>query len=418
MFKSFLRLTFRNILKHKGFALINITGLATGLAASLLIILWIQDELSYEKYNLNAEDIYRVEEDQFYSGEKYHVTVTPHPSGPVWKEKIPEIREQTRINRLPRILFRQKDIVFFESSIIAADSGLFKVFTMPLMLGDPETVLNSPHSIVLTEKLAAKYFGDVNPIGRTLTLENKLPFTVTGVMKDLPKNSMFIFEGVIPYSFLTEIRAISDSWGNNSIFTFVQCEKGIDIQSVNKKLTDVVLEYLPQTLTKYLLFPLLDIHLHSQFGYEISRGPVIVIYIFTLVAVFVLLIACFNFIKLTAAKASGRSKEIGIKKVTGAGQKTLIVQFMIESLFLVSVAMLFALFLIGLALPLFNNISGKNFILHDLFQFRFIISVIIVGFAAGIISGIYPALYLSSFKPVAVLKGETVSGKAKGRLRQ
>ncbi|HUV01612.1 MAG TPA: ABC transporter permease [Bacteroidales bacterium] len=418
MFNSFLRLTFRNLLKHKGFASINIIGLAIGLATSLLIVLWIQDELSYEKFNSNAENIYRVEEDQFYSGERYHVTVTPHPSGPVWKEKIPEIVEQTRINRLPRILFRQGETVFFESSVIAADSGLFKVFTLPMVLGDPQTVLSSPHSIVLTEKLAKKYFGDENPLGKTLTLENKLQFMVTGVMRDLPHNSIFTFEGVIPYSFLSEIGAISDSWGNNSIFTFVVLEKGSDIQSVNKKLTDVVLEYLPQTLTKYLLFPLLDIHLHSQFGYEISRGPVIVIYIFTLVAVFVLLIACFNFINLSTAKASGRSKEIGIKKVTGAGQKTLIVQFMIESLFLVSVAMLFALFLIGLALPLFNNISGKNFILHDLLQFRFIISVIIVGFAAGIISGIYPALYLSSFKPVAVLKGETVSGKANGRLRQ
>src|SRR4030042_5126340 len=277
MFKSFLRLTFRNILKHKGFALINITGLATGLAASLLIILWIQDELSYEKFNNNAENIYRVEEDQFYSGERYHVTVTPHPSGPVWKEKIPEIVEQTRINRLPRILFRQGETVFFESSVVAADSGLFKVFTFPILLGDPETVLSAPHSIVLTEKLAKKYFGSENPLGKTLTLENKLQFMVTGVMRDLPHNSIFTFEGVIPYSFLSEIGAISDSWGNNSIFTFVVLEKGSDIQSVNKKLTDVVLEYLPQTLTKYLLFPLLDIHLHSQFGYEISRGPVIVI---------------------------------------------------------------------------------------------------------------------------------------------
>ena len=281
MIKNTFRLALRSIFKNKGFAFLNISGLAVGLTASLLIFLWIQDELSFEKYNLNAENIYRVEEDQFYSGERYHVTVTPHPSGPVWKEKIPEIREQTRINRLPRILFRQNEKVFFESSIIAADSGLFKVFTMPLVLGDPVTVLNSPHSIVLTEKLAAKYFGDSNPIGRTLTLENKMAFTVTGVMKDLPKNSMFTFEGVIPYSFLTEIGAISDSWGNNSILTFVLCEKGLDITAVNKKLTDIVLEYLPQTTTKYLLFPLLDIHLHSQFGYEISKGPVIVVYIFS-----------------------------------------------------------------------------------------------------------------------------------------
>ena len=169
MIKNICRLAWRNVFRNKVFAFLNITGLAVGLTASLLILLWIQDELSFEKFNVNAENIYRVEEDQFYSGERYHVTVTPHPSGPVWKEKIPEIKEQTRINRLPRILFRQDEKVFFESSIVAADSGLFKVFTMPLVLGDPETALTSPHSIVLTEKLAAKYFGESNPIGKTLT---------------------------------------------------------------------------------------------------------------------------------------------------------------------------------------------------------------------------------------------------------
>ncbi|HBC78247.1 MAG TPA: hypothetical protein DEO60_00870 [Bacteroidales bacterium] len=418
MINNVFRLSLRNILNNKVFAFLNIAGLAIGLTASLLIILWIQDELSYEKYNLNAENIFRVEEDQFYSGERYHVTVTPHPSGPVWKEKIPEIREQTRINRLPKILFRQDNKVFFESSIIAADSGLFRVFTMPLVIGDSETALNSPHSIVLNEKLAAKYFGDTNPIGKTLNLENKYQFTVTGVMKDLPKNSMFTFEAVIPYSFLTEINAISTSWGNNSILTFVLCEKDIDINAVNKKLTDVVLENLPETTTKYLLFPLLDIHLHSQFGFEISKGPVIVIYIFTLIALFVLLIACFNFINLSTAKASGRTKEIAVKKVTGADQKTLIMQFMLESFFLVLLALVLALILMGLLLPVFNNISGKSFTLSDLFHIRFIVSILIAGSATGIIAGLYPALYLASFKPVTILKGASVSGKGNGRLRQ
>ncbi len=289
---------------------------------------------------------------------------------------------------------------------------------MPFILGDPETSLRSPNSIVLTEKLAAKYFGESNPLGKIITLENKLQFMVTGVMKDLPKNSIFTFEGVIPYSFLRKIGAMDDSWGNNSIFTFVLLEKGSDPEAVNKKLTDVVQEYLPETTTKYVLFPLLDIHLHSQFGFEISKGPVIALSIFSLIAVFVLLIACINFINLSTAKASGRAKEIGIKKVTGADQKTLIIQFMLESLFLVSVALLLALILVGLALPLFNNISGKNFILHDLFQVKFIASVIAVGLFTGFLSGVYPALYLSSFNPVAVLKGEPVSGKGNARFRQ
>lgn len=419
MIKNFFRIAFRNLLKNKSFAFINIFGLAIGLAASLLILLWVQDELSYDKFNTNYENIYRIEEDQFYSGERYHVTVTPQPSGPVWKEKIPEIRFQTRINRMPRLLFRQEEKVFFESAIVAADSGIFKIFTLPFISGDPETALRHPQSMVLTEKLAKKYFGDDNPIGRTLNIENKLQFTVTGVIQNLPRNSMLTFEGIFPYPFLYQIGAADNQWGSNSISTFVLLEKGPDINSINKKLTDVVLEFLPETTTKYLLFPLPDIHLHSQFGFEISNGPVIVVFIFTLIAIFVLLIACINFINLSTAKASGRTKEIGIKKVSGADQQTMIIQFMLESAVLVAIALILAIILVGLALPLFNNISGKNFILKDLLSARFIISVIGIGFIAGIISGIYPAIWLSSFNPVVVLKGEPVSGgRGHGRLRQ
>jgi putative ABC transport system permease protein len=419
MIRNFFRIAVRNILRHKVFSFINVAGLATGLAASLLILLWVQDEFSYEKFNRKAESIYRVEEDQFYSGDRYHVTVTPFPSGPVWKEKIPEIKDQIRILPwLPRLLFRQDDKVFFESSVAAADSGILKMFTLPMLLGDPAVALNSPHSIVLTKKLAIKYFGNTNPVGKTITLENKYQFTVTGVLKDLPKNSMFAFEALLPYSFLKEIGAVDNSWDDNSIYTFVVLEKGADIKAVNKKLTDVVVENDQQIKTKYVLFPLLDIHLRGQFGFKESKGPVIVVFIFTLIAIFILLIACINFINLSTAKASGRGKEIGIKKVAGADQMSMIVQFMLESLLLVGVAMVFAIILIGLFLSAFNNISGKSFNLNDLLKANFIISYIIIGLLAGFISGIYPALYLSSFKPAAVLKGEIISGKGNGRLRQ
>ncbi len=419
MIKNFFRIAVRNISRHKGFTFINVTGLAIGLAASLLILLWVQDEFSFEKFNSNAENIYRVEEDQFYSGERYHVTVTPFPSGPVWKAKIPEIKEQTRIHPwLPRLLFRQEDKVFFESSIAGADSSILKMFTFPMLMGDPLTALNSPHSVVLTKKLATKYFGNTNPVGKTITLENKYQFTVTGVMKDLPGNSMFTFEALLPYSFLKEIGATDNSWGDNSIFTFVSLEKGADIKAVDKKLTDIVVENSPQITTKYVLFPLLDIHLYGQFGFKTSNGPVIVVYIFTLIAIFVLLIACINFINLSTAKASGRGMEIAIKKVAGADQMSMIVQFMLESLLLVAIAMVFSIILIGLFLGIFNNISGKSFKLADLFQMRFVISFVLVGLIAGLVSGIYPAFYLSSFKPVAVLKGETGSARGNGKLRQ
>jgi ABC-type antimicrobial peptide transport system permease subunit len=419
MIKNFFRIAVRNISRHKGFTFLNVTGLAVGLAATLLILLWVQDELSYEKFNINGDKIFRVEEDQFYSGEKYHVTVTPVPAGPVWKEKIPEIKDQVRINLwLPRVLFKYDDKIFFESSIAAADSNLLNIFTLPLSLGDPASALTAPHSIILTQKLAKKYFGNDNPVGKTITVENSSQFTVTGVFKEIPANSMLNFSAVIPYSYLKEIGRADNSWGNNSIFTFVQTEKGADTKTVNKKLTDIVVENAPEITTKYSLFPLLDIHLHGQFGFKETHGPVIVVSIFTLIAIFILLIACINFINLSTAKASGRGKEIGIKKVAGAEQISLIAQFMLESLLHVVFAMILALILVGLSLELFNNLSGKSFLLTDLFQFRFVINFIFVGLVAGIISGIYPALYLSSFKPVTVLKGEGVLSKSSGRLRQ
>jgi putative ABC transport system permease protein len=419
MTHNLFRIVFRNILRNKVFTFINVTGLAVGLAASLLILLWIQDELSFEKFNLNAENIYRVEEDQFYSGERYHVSVTPHPCGPVWKEKIPEIKEQTRIYPwLPRLLFRYEDKVFFESSIAAADSGLLKMFTLPLLMGDIATALNSPKSIIITGKLAAKYFGDTNPIGKTISLQNRYQFTVTGVFKEIPGNSLFTFDAVIPYSFLKEIGAYSNSWGSNSTFTFVLLENGTDIQGISKKLTDIVVENDPQITTRFVLSPLLDIHLKGQFGFKESKGPVIVVYIFTLIAVFVLLIACINFINLSTAKASSRGKEIGIKKVAGADQMNMIVQFMFESIFLVTLAMVFSFILVGLAIGLFNDVSGKNFSIHDLFQVKFITGFVVVGLLAGICSGIYPAIYLSSFQPVIVLRGDTISGRKSGTLRQ
>jgi putative ABC transport system permease protein len=419
MIKNFFKIAGRNIFKNKVFSLINVAGLATGLAASLLILLWVQDELSFERFNRDGADIYRVEEDQFYSGERYHVTVTPYPGGPVWKQQIPEIEEQTRVQPwLPRMLFRQGDKVFFESSILAADSTFLNIFTFPLQTGDANSALTSTHSILLSEKLALKYFGEKKPVGKIITIENRYQFTVTGILKKLPKNSMFNFEAVIPITYLKEIGQIYDGWGSNSYFTFVRIKKGADITAVNKKLTDIVVEHDPQITTKFVLFPLLDIHLHQQFGFNETKGPVVIVFIFTLIAVFVLLIACINFINLSTARATSRGKEIGIKKVAGADQISLIWQFMLESLLLVAAALVLALVLVGLFLNVFNNVSGKNFSLSDLLQVKFILSFIAVGLVAGFISGIYPSLYLSSFKPVVVLKGETVQGRGHGRLRQ
>jgi len=419
MIRNFFLIAFRNISKNPGFTIINITGLAVGLASSLLLFLWVMDELSYERFNKKADRIYRVEEDQFYSGQRYHVTVTPFPSGPVWKEKIPEIEEQVRIFPwMPRMLFRNGDKVFYETSVVAADSTLLNIFSFDLIQGDPLTILNDPHSIVLTEKLAVKYFGGENPVGKSIVIENKYQFMVSGVLKDLPGNSMFSFNAVIPFTFLKEIGSYSDHWGSNSIYTFVLLPDAFIAEDVNKKLTDVVIEHLPETTTKYSIFPLVDIHLHGQFGYTESRGPVIVVIIFSLIAFFILLIACINFINLATARAASRGKEIGIKKVSGSDKRSLVYQFMMESMLQILAAMLIAFMLIGLSLGIFNNITGKHFVFGDLLTLQFIGSFVAAGFIAGFISGIYPAFYMSSINPVNVLKGEALSGRGNGRLRQ
>ncbi len=426
MLKNIFRIIFRNISRQKGFSIINVAGLAVGLAASLLILLWVMDELSYENFNEHAGQIYMVNQDQFYTGDRFRVAVTPHPCAPVWKERIPEIKETARIVFLPKMLFRIGDKVFFETQVLAADSGLLKVFTLPLIHGDAQIALRDPHSIILSEKLAKKYFGDDNPVGKTITLDNKFPFIVSAVMRAIPKNSVFStaaasrfgLDAIIPYSFLKEIGISGDSWGNNSIFTYALLERGADIQSVNKKMTAIVVEHNPETNAKFFLTPWLDFRLHTQFGFGDGKGAIVKIYIFVAIALFILLIACINFINLAIAKAALRGKEIGIKKVAGANRLTMALQFMTESVVLVFIALVFALVLVGLLLGVFNSISGKSFSVADIFQAKFIAGFIITGLLTAILAGIYPAFYLSSLKPVMVLKGETLSGKRNGRLRQ
>ena len=426
MIKNIFRVVFRNISRQKGFTFLNVSGLAVGLAASLLILMWVMDELSFENFNEHADQIYMVHQDQFYTGDRYRVAVTPHPCAPVWKERIPEIKETTRFVILPKLLFRVEDKVFFETRIKAADPGILKIFTFPLLMGDANTALLDPNSIILTAKLAKKYFGDKNPIGKTIRLENRSMFTVRAVMKDIPKNSVystadaswFGTDAIIPYSFLKEIGMTDDSWGNNSIFTYVLLENGAALKSVNKKLTNIVVEHNPETNAKFFLSPLLDFRLHSQFGFQVGKGAIVNIYIFISIAIFILLIACINFINLATARASLRGKEIGIKKVSGANRLNLIIQFMVESLVIVMISLFFSLVLVGLSLSVFNSISGKSFTIDDIFQVKFIIGFIITGLVTGILAGIYPAFYLSSLKPVLVLKGETIFGKRNSLLKR
>ncbi len=418
MIKNFFKVAFRNILSNKSTSFLNIFGLSIGLAAALLILLWIQHELSYDKFFDDADQIYRVEEDQHYSGDIYHVNVTPYPSGAEWKRRIPEIIEYTRFSSLPRVLFEKDDMKMFEDNLRGVDSTFFRMFSFSFKYGDPSTALSEPHTIVLSEELAEKYFGDEDPLGQSITIEKQFDFRVTGVLEKMPDNTVVRFDAVIPFRFLEQIGVTNDQWGSNSIVTYVKCVPEFDRKALGEKMTSIQREYVPESLTDFMVADLTRIHLHSYFGYERSPGAIVYIYIFGAIGLFVLVIACINFINLTTARSSLRGKEIGVKKVVGAHKGNMIVQFLLESVFQVLIALIFALIIIGLLLQPFNTISGKEFELVHLFNPRFIFGSLLVAIVAGFIAGIYPAFFLSSFNPVNIMKGEVKKGKKSGGLRR
>ncbi len=418
MFRNYLITAIRSIFRQKGFSLINIMGLAFGLACALLILLWIQDELSYDSFHEHAERLYRVEENQFYSGEVYHVNVTPYPCGPVWKEEIPEIEDACRYQWPSGMLFTYEDKSFYEGGCVAVDSIFFNMFTFPLLMGDPSTVLNEPWSAVLTGETAEKYFGEENPVGKVLTVNNQHEFTVTGVLEPLPKNSIMEFDILVPFSYLRETGQYQDSWGNNSIRTFVMLHENAIVDTVNNKLTRIVKQHNEGTTTEFLVAPFTDIHLHAYFGFRHDPGAIIFVYIFSAIALFVLLIASINFMNLSTARSANRAREIGLRKTAGANRSAIIIQFFGESVLLALISLVFALVIVSSILPVFNTVSGKDLDFNSLITARFILSMILLTIAAGLISGIYPALYLSAFRPIKVLKGDLSSGMKSGRIRK
>ncbi len=418
MIKNFFRVAFRNLISNSSVSFLNIFGLSTGLAASLMILMWIQHELSYDRFFDNADNIYRVEEDQHYSGNVYHVNVTPYPSGAEWKKRIPEITQYSRFRNMPRVLFEKDDKQMFEDYLCGVDSTFFRMFSFSFKLGDPLTALEEPHSIVLSEELADKYFGEEDPLGKSITIEKDYEFMVTGVLGEMPDNTVLKFDAVIPFRFLDEIGMTNDSWGSNSISTFVMCVPDFDRKALNEKMTAIQREYSPESLTDFMVADFTRIRLHSYFGYERSPGAIIYIYIFGAIGLFALIIACINFINLTTARSSVRGKEIGVKKVAGALKSNMVVQFTLESIFQVLIALVFALIIIGLLLKPFNTISGKNFDLADMFSLKFIAGYLAVAVTAGFVAGIYPAFFLSSFKAINIFRGEFTKGKKSGGMRR
>ncbi|NQV14987.1 ABC transporter permease [bacterium] len=413
MIKNYLKITLRNLWRFKGYSFINIFGLAIGLTCCLLIMLWVQDELSFDQFHKNSDVLYRVEQDQYYGGESYHVNVTPWPCVPSWKEEIPEVVEATRYGYCGGRSFRYGDHSFTEYGVMAVDPDFFSMFDFKLLKGNKNSLMLDPFSVVINEAIATKYFGETNPIGQVLSVDEQYNLTVTGVLETVPQNSSYQPEILVSMDFAKDLGNYQEEWGNNSIQSFLLLHENSDLLEVNRKLTEVVNNHRDEVSeTKFMVGSLERIHLYAYFGFSNSGQAVTNIYIFSIIAGFVLLIACINFMNLSTARSASRAREIGIRKVVGAYRSNLIAQFLGESLLLTFIAVLISLGFVYLLLPTFNTISGKILTESILLKPDFLFGLLIITLFTGLIAGSYPALFLSGYRPVKVLKGNMSHGKS------
>jgi len=417
MFKNYLKSAFRNVIKHKSFSLINISGLAIGMACGILILLWVTDELSYDRFHEKADRTYRIAVKGTLNNTNMEYTLTPPILYKTLINEYPEVQDAVRIWSFRNIItvsFENKS--FIENNILAVDSTFFNVFTFPLIRGDSRSALREPFSTVITSSTAIKYFGDKNPLNKTLTINNR-DFSVTGVIEDVPENSHFHFDmltSLSTYGFDED-----NNWWNHMVKTYIVLQEDYPREQLIAKFSGLLLEKLgelrPGDNWSYYLQPLTGIHLNSNIGFEFEpNGDITYIYFFSIIVVLIVIIASINFMNLATAKSENRAKEIGIRKVVGSSKSLIIKQYLTESIFTALLALIVALILVHLLLPFFSSMTGKHL---ELQYFGTLFAIpLLIGFAivVGIISGIYPAFFLSSFNTIYVLKGNT-PGSSKGR---
>lgn len=405
MLVNFFKITWRTIIRQKMHSFINIAGLAIGMTCSILILLWVQDELSYDQYHEKAEDIYRVVEKQYYAGgEVFRVAVTPSALAKGLKEEFPEIAKATRFS-FRSLTIRMGESNFTEGTAFA-DPDIFDILTIPFVEGDPHTALTNPHSLVLTQRAAARFFGDEDPLGKTLLVDHQHQFVITGVIRDIPRNSHMRFELLAPFVYLGELGSSLDNWGSNWCYTYVLLRPDSFLKEVDTKIADIIQRH-KESKIEVLLQPLTEIHLYAAGLYAVdfgAKGDIQYVRMFFIVAIVVLLIACVNFMNLATARSERRAKEVGLRKVVGAHRVQLITQFFGEAVLIALAAFSISLGLVELLMAPFNDLAGKSLSLNQLDPL-ILASFVGVALLVGMISGSYPALLLSSYKPVETLKG-------------
>ena len=429
MIKNYLTIALRSIHRHKGYSAINIIGLAVGMAACILIMLWVHDELSYDRFHKNIDFLYRVETDQKAGDRWFHVAVTPPPLGPALKEEIPEIADVTRFNRVrygQEVLLRYGDTAFYQRGLASVDPSFLRMFSFPLIKGDADRALIDPHSIVITQETATKLFGNADPIGKVLNMENSLNLTVTGVIDSVPRNSEIRFTMLVPIELLRQTGEVNGQWNTNSLITAVQLRPNSSVAAINEKITRLVYKHAPEDSTnpdkdyvppkgqrsEYMLVSIKDVHLHSYSGFETGSNATQRIWIVGALALFILLIACINFMNLATARSARRAKEIGLRKIMGGYRGQIAGQFYGESVIYAVLGMACALLIVEALLPAFNQMTDKRLSLHILGNTFIMIGLPTIVLLTGAVAGSYPALVLSGLRPVRTLaRSSSWSGK-------
>jgi putative ABC transport system permease protein len=433
VFTNYLKTAFRSLLKNKGFTTLNVLGLTLGVATCLLIVFYVLDELSYDRYNVKGDRIYRINNLVKFGGNENVYAASPAPTALALKNDFPEIEQVVRFQNAGRIRVKKGSQYIQEDRGVFTDSSLFTVFTLPMIEGDPVNALRDPHSVVITEQTAKKYFNRTNVVGQVLLIDENIAYTITGVIRDLPAQSHFQFDFFLSVSTLPSSR--EDAWLTNNFNTYVLLKTGADPARLEAKLPGFIRKYMGPQLQdvlhvtfdafeqrgnyyRFSLFPLTRIHLESNSADDLApNGNIEYVYIFSAIALFILLIACINFMNLSTARSANRAREVGVRKVLGSPRKYLIAQFLTESVMVTMAGAILAVVAAWALLPLFNILSGKELTVSAHLFGRLLPVLLVFALIIGCLAGSYPAFFLSAFQPIDVLKGKLASGFKGGRLR-
>jgi putative ABC transport system permease protein len=409
MLKNYLRTALRNLMRNKTYGLLNILGLSVGVACAALIFLWVEDEVTYNHIHDNRDRLYKVMENQTYDGTTFTFGATPGPLAPSMVREIPGIKHTSRTNWGSRLLFSLGDKSIYEQGFYA-DSNFLTLFQFPLIKGNPSDLFTQLHSLVISEKMAKKFFGKEDPVGKTLRVNNDNEYVITGVFRDVPTNSTLQFDWLAPFDIYLNNNDWLQGWGSNGIQTWVELQPNADVKAINKTLYNYIFSKESEAIAKPFLFAMNDWRLYNRFdGGKQVGGRIEYVRLFTIIAWVILIIACINFMNLATARSEQRAREVGVRKVLGAGKRMLVTQFIGESILMSFIAVLIAVGLVIVFLPGFNTLVEKQLSIN-LGDPMHIAALVLIALVCGLVSGSYPSLYLSSFNPITVFKGLKIKG--------